>query len=224
MEKYVWNSSPDCGRRVAALILIRGNELHRFRGETIPRIAVLTGEKHITQDQWGYVRYRLRLANGVIPWSVTKEFSSGRWSGPATWEELYRKFIRVGYTGSEEGLRQWIEKEFPDTWKRLNRIEAELAELDDKGPKKVIVGDYPATIQFIRQEAGLSDDVPVLTSVDEEAIRGKIVYGNLPLPLASVAAAVVLVEFSGEPGIEYSLEDMRRAGAHLRTYTVVRRR
>jgi hypothetical protein len=53
-------------------------------------------------------------------------------------------------------------------------------------------------------------------------VRDRIVYGNLPLHLAALAAEVWAVEFDGPPprGAEYTAEDMRRAGARLTRYTV----
>src|ERR1700722_5422090 len=52
--------------------------------------------------------------------------------------------------------------------------------------------------------------IPIFSQIDSvEQIQGKIVYGNLPLNLASVADSVFAIEFSkGAPrGQEYTLED-----------------
>ena len=88
----------------------------------------------------------------------------------------------------------------------------------------VIVSRHPAAIEFIKNTAGLDDTVPVLASAKEEDVRGKVVYGNLPLNLACEASLVVSVEFlHGAPrGQEYTLEDMENAGATLTAYTVHR--
>ena len=59
--------------------------------------------------------------------------------------------------------------------------------------------------------------IPVLASAAANDVRGKIVYGNLPLHLATIAAQVVAIEFAGNPprGAEYTLSDMAAAGARL---------
>ena len=86
----------------------------------------------------------------------------------------------------------------------------------------LIVSRHPAAIQFIREEAHLAPDVPVLAEAKAEDVAGKIVYGNLPLHLACQAAAVMALEFAGAPprGQEYGIEAMRAAGARLVAYRV----
>ena len=90
------------------------------------------------------------------------------------------------------------------------------------GPNVIIVSRHPAAVEFIRRAGELPASVPVLSSVTAEDVRGKVVYGNLPLHLAAEARAVVAVEFTGPPprGQEYTLADMEAAGARLRLYRV----
>lgn len=90
------------------------------------------------------------------------------------------------------------------------------------GPERVIVSRHPAAVEFIRSVAPEFADAPVLQVAGEDDVRSKVVAGNLPLHLAALAEEVWVVEFTGEPprGQEYSLEDMRRAGAVLRRYKV----
>lgn len=77
----------------------------------------------------------------------------------------------------------------------------------------IIVSRHPAAVEFIARELGgdlTSDglfvfvgddrgnrlyDVPVLTSATADDVRGKHVYGNLPLHLAALAAEVTVIEF-----------------------------
>jgi hypothetical protein len=89
--------------------------------------------------------------------------------------------------------------------------------------EEIIVSRHPASVEFIKEKTG--KDLPVLSSAIEADVAGKIVYGNLPLHLASLANTVVAVEFTGVAprGQEYSVEDMRQAGAHLVAYQVQRR-
>ncbi|HEV3259944.1 MAG TPA: CRISPR-associated protein Csx16 [Gemmataceae bacterium] len=64
--------------------------------------------------------------------------------------------------------------------------------------------------------------IEVVDHADAGRVRGKIVYGNLPLHLAALAHEVVVVEFAGAPprGQEYTLADMDAAGARLVRYVV----
>lgn len=88
----------------------------------------------------------------------------------------------------------------------------------------IIVSRHPAAVEFIRREAGLPDDTPVIASATADDIRGKAVYGNLPLHLAAEAAVVYAVEFDGPAprGAEYTLADMETAGARITGYTVAK--
>lgn len=65
--------------------------------------------------------------------------------------------------------------------------------------------------------------IPVVETATPEDVRGKVVYGNVPLRLAVLAKEVRTVEFTGTPprGQEYSLEDMVEAGAEFRSYRVI---
>lgn len=86
----------------------------------------------------------------------------------------------------------------------------------------LIVSRHPATIEFLRAERPHLADVPVIESATADDVRGKIVYGNLPLHLASKAHTVCAVEFYNHAprGLEYTLEDMITAGAHITQYRV----
>ena len=91
-----------------------------------------------------------------------------------------------------------------------------------RGP--VIVTRHPAAEEFIRSE--VEDLGPprmrCLPSVTEEQVRGRRVYGNLPLHLAALAESVVGIEFRGDPprGREYGIKEMRGAGAYLCRYVI----
>lgn len=68
------------------------------------------------------------------------------------------------------------------------------------------------------------EDISVLSSATADDVRGKIVYGNLPLHLACLCQYVIAIEFSGAPprGQEYTLTDMVNAGAKLERYKITR--
>jgi len=84
------------------------------------------------------------------------------------------------------------------------------------------IPDCESLLIVSRHPAAHLGGVIVLESATAEDVRGRIIYGNLPLHLAALAAEVVAVEFTGPPprGREYSLADMEAAGAKLRRYRV----
>ena len=102
----------------------------------------------------------------------------------------------------------------------------------------VIVSRHSAAIGFIAAYMGggvsqygetvhLPDGItiPVLRgNVTPDDVRGKVVYGNLPMGLAALAEEVHAVEFAGAPprGQDLNLGDMVRAGARIATYKVTR--
>jgi hypothetical protein len=89
--------------------------------------------------------------------------------------------------------------------------------------KDIIISRHPAAVEFVRRERPELVDAPVVAQATAEDVRGKRVFGNLPLSLAAVAAEVWVIEFSGDPasrGQEYGLAEMDAAGARLARYVV----
>jgi hypothetical protein len=89
--------------------------------------------------------------------------------------------------------------------------------------KKLIVTRHPAAAEFIREELGSGwQDAEIKPEVTEEDVKNAVVAGNLPLHLAAKAARVLAVEFEGPPprGAEFTVEDMRSAGARIMPYVV----
>lgn len=87
----------------------------------------------------------------------------------------------------------------------------------------VIVSRHPAGIQFVQDHlASLGlENAPVIAQATAADIRGKVVYGNVPMHLAAEAALVCAIEFDTPPrGAEYTMADMVAAGARIRAYTV----
>jgi len=118
--------------------------------------------------------------------------------------------------------------------------------------QRIIVSRHPAAIEFITgslctegieytrqgnqlagfvradvghwfgQAGDLVEEIPIIEQATPDDVRGKHVFGNLPLHLAAIADRVTVVEFEGAAprGQEYTLADMAKAGARLRTYEV----
>ena len=88
--------------------------------------------------------------------------------------------------------------------------------------RRLIVSRHQAAIEFIRAERPEFQDAEVLASASADDVRGAHVVGNLPLQLASLCARYEAIEFAGAPprGAEFTLDQMREAGAHLVEYRI----
>lgn len=86
----------------------------------------------------------------------------------------------------------------------------------------VIVSRHPATIEWLKNRLG--KDTPVYESASEDFVRGKVVYGNLPMSLACITEEYHAVEFERVPprGVELSAEDLSWYGIRIVRYTVIR--
>jgi hypothetical protein len=86
----------------------------------------------------------------------------------------------------------------------------------------IIISRHPAAVEFLRRERPDLADAPVLPQATTEDVRGRRVFGNLPLSLAALASEVWVIEFAGDPprGAEYDLAAMDAAGARLARYVV----
>jgi len=89
----------------------------------------------------------------------------------------------------------------------------------------IIVSRHKAVPEFIAEVLPEAAGAPVYAEVDEATVRGKTVIGNLPMNLAAIAGRYIAVEYpagNAPRGSEYSLDDMKRAGARLVEYRVER--
>lgn len=85
----------------------------------------------------------------------------------------------------------------------------------------LIVSRHPGVIDFLREE-GIEGEV--VEHATPEQVRGRNVYGILPLHLAALADQVVVIDMPylrpEQRGRELSVEEMREAGARLVAYSV----
>jgi hypothetical protein len=87
----------------------------------------------------------------------------------------------------------------------------------------VIVSRHPAVLEWLKRFPNIpTDTLVVIGNASMESVAGKIVIGNVPLHLAAKAKVVLAIEYTGTPprGLEYTLEDMLKAGATLNGYVV----
>lgn len=95
----------------------------------------------------------------------------------------------------------------------------------------VIVSRHHDTVEWLRSEiitsfiVKSSDVIFIkhIQSATEADIKGKVVFGNLPMHLACHAAKVYAVEFDNPPrGQEYGRAEMAAAGIRMVPYTVTK--
>lgn len=98
-----------------------------------------------------------------------------------------------------------------------------VTDFDSAAPiGEIIVSRHAATIEWLRAEYPHLAAAPVLASATPADVAGRHVWGNVPLHLAAVSRTVYAIEFRGPAprGAEYTIDDMRAAGVHVRRYTV----
>jgi len=74
-----------------------------------------------------------------------------------------------------------------------------------------------------KYKSGDGDKVKVIReNATDGQVGGRVVIGNIPIGMASLARQIYAVEFAGEPprGREYTVDDMNKAAARLRAYRV----
>jgi Putative CRISPR-associated protein (Cas_VVA1548) len=86
----------------------------------------------------------------------------------------------------------------------------------------VIVSRHKEAVDFILTTKPELAGCPILAHADLSDVEGRDIYGNVPLHLAAAAKSVYAIEFTGAPprGADFTLQEMRVAGAHLRQYSV----
>lgn len=107
-------------------------------------------------------------------------------------------------------------------WPDLERLEADIkAALDDT---PIIVTRHAGLIAWLAQR-GITGHVIAQATVAD--VRGKRVYGVLPLHLAAEAAEVVTVDMPllkpEQRGVDLTPAQMDEAGASMSTYQVLRK-
>lgn len=93
--------------------------------------------------------------------------------------------------------------------------------------QKVVVTRHQGLVQYLKVIGLVDDNVPVLTHASPDDVRGKIVYGVLPMNLAALAAEVIEIPLDIPPelrGKELSLEQMFQYAGEPFTYKVKRLR
>lgn len=91
--------------------------------------------------------------------------------------------------------------------------------------EKVIVTRHPALVDYLREEGHVGTGVALIEHATPEEVRGKHVYGVLPLWLAAEAGRVTEVTLRVPPemrGRELTLKEVRQFFTGVATYEVKR--
>jgi len=91
--------------------------------------------------------------------------------------------------------------------------------------KKLVVTRHPALVDYLREQGLVGDGVEVLTHASVEDVRGRHVYGVLPLFLAAEATKVTEIPLALTPemrGKELDIETLRKIAGEPVTYVVTR--
>lgn len=83
----------------------------------------------------------------------------------------------------------------------------------------LVVTRSAGVVEWLRRQGICA---PVIPHANRAVVRGRVVVGNLPLALAQHCAAVLVIEFAGEPPryMDPSADDMESACAELVEYVV----
>ena len=91
-------------------------------------------------------------------------------------------------------------------------------------PIPLIVTGKPEFAAYIIERCGLPADVEIRSTVAEDDIRGRHVYGMLPPHLGQHAARISTLAIKAPKWIRpkgMTLDEMRRYGAEICTYQIV---
>lgn len=113
-------------------------------------------------------------------------------------------------------------------WDVLEREELRLASRGsscDNNPPVVVVTRHPALVEYLVSLGVVPADVEVVAHATAEQVRGRHVFGVLPLYLAAEARRVTEVPLHVPAelrGVELTLAQVRRFAGPLTSYVVFR--
>ena len=107
------------------------------------------------------------------------------------------------------------------SWPDLDAMTDQLAAAMKREPETVIVSRHAGAVAWLAAQ-GITGNV--IAQATPEDVRGKVVIGNLPLHLASLAERVGSIDMpqlaAADRGRDLTPEEMDAAGAHLSWYVV----
>lgn len=87
----------------------------------------------------------------------------------------------------------------------------------------MIITRHPALVEYLVKHGIVPEGTPVLTHATPEEVKGKHVFGVLPLQLAALTERITEVPLALTPehrGRELTLDEMEEVAGEPRTYVV----
>ena len=134
------------------LILIKGEAITTFKGETIPGIVVVRGTDYSKNGKWSHTTFRLELAQGVRAISGRDGWETGKFveglrsaasfgSPVDTWADVANA-LGVSVPSAMEFLRSWR----PKAAAALDEVDAALTALDEAADEAEAVQDTETVV------------------------------------------------------------------------------
>ena len=123
-----YNDGLCSGGRRPRLYLLRGDTATKFTGVTIPGLVCVQTEKFQKNGKWSATDYDLLLGQGVTPLKMLSPLHG-------TWGESYPTWAACAQAvGLSVGAtQQLVSREYPDTARRLDAVEAFALAEEAKG-------------------------------------------------------------------------------------------
>ena len=117
----------------------------------------------------------------------------------------------------------FVEIEFGGDFESAKIVAHVKIEAPDPEPESVIVTRHPALVEFLVSRELVGTDVPVIEHATADQVRGKHVFGVLPMHLAREAACVTEIPMNIPQelrGQELTVEQVYKFAGEPWTYTV----
>jgi hypothetical protein len=135
MQNFTWSDRIGSRSRKAWLLLVRGDEIVVFRGQTIRGIIVVRGSDHEKAGKWSHSTYRLMTAVGVRHIAGRDGWELGTFAEGLreavgskkpidSWANV-AEALGVSVPSAQKFLREWR----PAEAEKLDQVEREIEEL-----------------------------------------------------------------------------------------------
>ncbi len=141
MESLQYSDGIGSRGRNPFLLLVKGDEVIVFRGQSIPGVVVVRGTDYTKNGKWSHTTYRLQLADGIRHIVGRNGWETSRFveglalavgcATPDTWADT-AKALGISVPSAMEFLRSWRQQEA----EKLDEIEQSLAKLEEVSKKK----------------------------------------------------------------------------------------
>ncbi|MCK9520157.1 MAG: CRISPR-associated protein Csx16 [Candidatus Omnitrophota bacterium] len=227
MQEIEWSDKMRNRSRTPDLLVVRGSEWKKFRGEPIPGMVAIKSSRYHKNGKWSGTDYVLVPAEGVSLVDFCTPFEG--WG--STWEDLcialkplcgeIDRMVLVRKIGEKAGGR------FADAVARARENEAAMASVvavpEEK--KTIIVTRHPGALGWLRKHHPELGEVEVVSHASPDQIQGARVVGVLPVNLAALCGEYWHLSMEVPPdyrGKELSCEDMEHFRCAIEKFVVTK--